>query len=61
MNEINELIWPNSRDRSHGPGDFANTAQIALDYRIIKAQPPRRVHPEFAKAAVAELKKTAST
>ena len=38
LNEINKLIWPN--DLGIGlmnPDDFDTTAQIALDYKIIKA------------------------
>lgn len=37
MNEINKLIWPNELGVGiMSPDDFANTAQIALDYKIIK-------------------------
>src|SRR5215213_5607651 len=39
MNEVNKLIWPN--DLGVGimnPPDFDNTAQIALDYKIIKSE-----------------------
>jgi NitT/TauT family transport system substrate-binding protein len=57
LNEINKLIWPN--DLGVGvmdPADFDNTAQIALDYEIIKADAGEEAYiDEYAQAAVEEL------
>jgi NitT/TauT family transport system substrate-binding protein len=57
MTEINDLIWPN--DNGIGimdEADFENTAQIALDYKIIKNPATSEAYTtEFAEAAVAEL------
>lgn len=57
MNEVNDLIWP----APNGIGimnadDFANTAQIALDYDIIKTEASDEAYrTDLAEAAVAEL------
>ena len=58
MNEVNKLIWPN--DLGVGimnPPDFDNTAQIALDYKIIKSEAGDDAYmTEFAEQAVQQLK-----
>jgi NitT/TauT family transport system substrate-binding protein len=58
LNEINKLIWPN--DLGIGimdPDDFDNTAQIALDYKIIKAPASDEAYiTDYANAAVEALK-----
>jgi NitT/TauT family transport system substrate-binding protein len=57
VNEINKLIWPN--DNGIGimdPDDYATTAKIAQDYKIVKADPGEGVYTtEYAEAAVAAL------
>ena len=57
MNEINKLIWPN--DLGIGimnPDDFQNTAQIALDYKIIKSAASADAYmTDFAEQAVQQL------
>jgi NitT/TauT family transport system substrate-binding protein len=57
MNEINKLIWPN--DSGIGvmnADDYATTAQIAQDYKIVKNDPGDGVYTsEYAEAATAEL------
>jgi NitT/TauT family transport system substrate-binding protein len=57
MNEINKLIWPN--DNGIGimdPDDYATTAEIAQDYKIVKKDPGDGVYTtEYAEAAVQEL------
>jgi NitT/TauT family transport system substrate-binding protein len=57
-NEINKLIWPNELGIGiMDPEDFDNTAQIALDYEIIKKAADESAYmTEFAEAAVQELK-----
>jgi NitT/TauT family transport system substrate-binding protein len=57
LNEINKLIWPNSEGIGiMSPADFGNTAQIALDYGIIKSEATEDafIH-EFAARAVEQL------
>ena len=58
LNEINKLIWPN--DLGIGvmnPDDFENTAQIAIDYGVIKNEASSDAYIDtYAKAAVEELK-----
>ena len=58
LNEINKLIWPN--DLGIGvmnPDDFANTAQIAIDYGVIKNEASSDAYIDtYAKAAVEALK-----
>jgi NitT/TauT family transport system substrate-binding protein len=58
LNEINKLIWPN--DLGIGvmnPDDFANTGQIALDYKIIKSAASDDAYiTDYAQAAVDALK-----
>jgi NitT/TauT family transport system substrate-binding protein len=58
LNEINKLIWPN--DGGIGimnPDDFANTAKIALDYKIIKAAASDDAYDDtYAQLAVQDLK-----
>jgi NitT/TauT family transport system substrate-binding protein len=58
MNEINKLIWPN--DLGVGimsPDDFDNTAQIALDYKIIKSAASSDAYiTDYAEQAVQQLK-----
>jgi NitT/TauT family transport system substrate-binding protein len=57
MNEINKLIWPN--DLGIGvmdPADFDTTAQIALDYKIIKSEASSEAYmTDFAEQAIQEL------
>ena len=57
VNEINKLIWPN--DNGIGimdEDDYATTAKIAQDYKIVKADPGDGVYTsEYAEAAVAAL------
>ena len=57
MNEINKLIWPN--DLGIGimnPDDFDNTAQIALDYKIIKSAANSDAYiTDYAEQAVQQL------
>ena len=58
LNEINKLIWPN--DLGIGvmnPDDFSNTAQIAIDYGVIKNEASSDAYIDtYAKAAVEALK-----
>lgn len=58
INEINKLIWPN--DLGIGimnPDDFANTAKIAIDYKVIKNPASNDAYIDtYAKAAVDALK-----
>jgi NitT/TauT family transport system substrate-binding protein len=57
LNEINKLIWPN--DLGIGvmdPAGFDNTAQIALDYGVIKNEASSDTYvTDYASAAVAAL------
>jgi NitT/TauT family transport system substrate-binding protein len=57
LNEINKLIWPN--DLGIGvmdPAGFDNTAQIALDYGVIKNEASSDTYvTDYADAAVAAL------
>ena len=57
LNEINKLIWPN--DLGIGvmdPAGFDNTAQIALDYGVIKSEASSDTYvTDYADAAVAAL------
>jgi NitT/TauT family transport system substrate-binding protein len=57
LNEINKLIWPNELGIGvMDPADFDNTAQIALDYEIIKSAASEEAYnAEYAQAAVDEL------
>jgi NitT/TauT family transport system substrate-binding protein len=57
MNEINDLIWPAPLGIGiMNPDDFENTAQIALDYEIIKKPATDDAYrTDIAEAAVAEL------
>ena len=57
MNEINKLIWPNEGGIGvMNEDDYATTAQIAQDYKIVKADPGEGVYTsEYAEAAVAAL------
>jgi NitT/TauT family transport system substrate-binding protein len=58
LNEINKLIWPN--DLGIGvmnPDDFETTAQIAIDYGVIKNEASSDAYIDtYAKAAVEALK-----
>jgi NitT/TauT family transport system substrate-binding protein len=58
LNEINKLIWPN--DLGIGvmnPDDFDTTAQIAIDYGVIKNEASSDAYIDtYAKAAVEALK-----
>jgi NitT/TauT family transport system substrate-binding protein len=58
LNEINKLIWPN--DLGIGvmnPDDFDNTAQIAIDYGVIKNEASSDAYIDtYAKQAVEDLK-----
>jgi NitT/TauT family transport system substrate-binding protein len=58
MNEVNDLIWPSPQGIGvMSAEDFANTAQIALDYEIIKkaADASASYRTDIAEAALAEL------
>jgi NitT/TauT family transport system substrate-binding protein len=57
MNEINALIWPNETGIGiMNPDDFANTAKIAKDYKIIKKEATDDAYTtEQAEAAVQAL------
>ena len=57
MNEINKLIWPNETGIGiMSEEDYETTAQIAQDYKIVKADPGDGVYTtEYAEAAVQEL------
>ncbi len=57
MNEINKLIWPNEGGIGiMSEDDYATTAQIAQDYKIVKADPGDGVYTsEYAEAAVKAL------
>ncbi len=58
MNEINKLIWPNSKGIGiMDPAQFKQTAAIALKYKVIKkAASTKAYDPTLAKAAVQYLK-----
>ncbi len=59
MNEINALIWPAPQGIGvMNPDDFANTVQIALDYKIIKKRiaPEAAYRSDLAEAASQELR-----
>jgi NitT/TauT family transport system substrate-binding protein len=57
MNEVNKLIWPNEGGIGvMNEDDYATTAQIAQDYKIVKNDPGEGVYTsEYAEAAVAAL------
>jgi NitT/TauT family transport system substrate-binding protein len=58
INEINKLIWPNELGIGiMNPDDFANTAKIAIDYKVIKNEASSDAYIDtYAKAAVDALK-----
>jgi NitT/TauT family transport system substrate-binding protein len=57
LNEINKLIWPNELGIGvMDPAAFDNTAQIALDYGVIKSEASSDAFiTDYAEAAVAAL------
>jgi NitT/TauT family transport system substrate-binding protein len=57
MNEINKLIWPNSKGIGiMDPAQFKQTAAIALKYKVIKkAASTKSYDATLAKAAVQYL------
>jgi NitT/TauT family transport system substrate-binding protein len=58
MNEINALIWPNSRGIGLPPtGSLAQTTKIARSYGVIKSLPKGATNYAYAAKAVAQLKK----
>ena len=58
MNEINALIWPNSRGIGLPPtGSLAQTMKIARTYGVIKSLPKGATNYAYAAKAVAQLKK----
>ena len=58
MNEINKLIWPNTKGIGvMDPAAFATTAKISQTYKIIKKAPSGAYVTTYAKQAVANLKK----
>jgi hypothetical protein len=58
MNEINALIWPNSRGIGLPPtGSLAQTTKIARTYGVIKSVPKGATNYAYAAKAVAQLKK----
>jgi NitT/TauT family transport system substrate-binding protein len=58
MNEINKLIWPNSKGIGvMDPAQFKQTAAIALKYKVIKKPASSKAYdPTLAKAALQYLK-----
>jgi NitT/TauT family transport system substrate-binding protein len=57
MNEINKLIWPNASGVGiMNTADFARTAQIAKQFKVIKAAPKGAYRTDLATKAVAQLK-----
>jgi NitT/TauT family transport system substrate-binding protein len=58
MNEINKLIWPNSKGIGiMNPAAFKQTAAIALKYKVIKkAASSKAYDAQLAKAAIQYLK-----
>ncbi len=59
MNEINALIWPNNLGIGvMNPADYAKTAKISYDFKVIKKPASRASYrSDLAKKAVANLKK----
>ena len=58
MNEINALIWPNSRGIGLPPtGALAQTTNIAKTYGVIKSTPQGATNYAYATKALAQLKK----
>ena len=59
MNEVNALIWPNKLGIGvMNPADYAKTAKIALDFKVIKKPASKASYrTDLAKKAVANLKK----
>ena len=62
MNEINKLIWPNSKGIGvMNPAAFNQTAAIALKYKVIKkAATAKAYDAQLAKAALQYLKNKVS-
>jgi NitT/TauT family transport system substrate-binding protein len=58
MNEINKLIWPNTKGIGiMDPAQFKQTAKIALKYKVIKhAASPKAYDAQIAKAALQYLR-----
>jgi NitT/TauT family transport system substrate-binding protein len=58
MNEINKLIWPNTKGIGiMSPAAFKQTAAIALKYKVIKkAASSKAYDAQLAKAAIQYLK-----
>jgi NitT/TauT family transport system substrate-binding protein len=58
MNEINKLIWPNSKGIGiMDPAGFKQTAAIALKYKVIKKAASSKAYDgQLAKAAIQYLK-----
>jgi NitT/TauT family transport system substrate-binding protein len=57
MNEINALIWPNSRGVGLPPtGALAQTTKIARTYGVIKSVPKGATNYTYAAKALAQLK-----
>jgi NitT/TauT family transport system substrate-binding protein len=57
MNEINALIWPNSRGVGLPPtGALAQTTKIARTYGVIKSVPKGATNYAYAAKALAQLK-----
>jgi NitT/TauT family transport system substrate-binding protein len=58
MNEINKLIWPNTKGIGiMDPKAFARTARIAQQFKVISKPPSGAYRSDLAVAAVASLKK----
>jgi NitT/TauT family transport system substrate-binding protein len=59
MNEVNALIWPNKLGIGvMNPVDYAKTAKISLDFKVIKKPASRASYrSDLAKKALANLKK----
>jgi NitT/TauT family transport system substrate-binding protein len=57
MNEINKLIWPNATGVGiMNAADYARTAKIAEQFKVIKKAPKGAYRTDLASKAVAELK-----
>jgi NitT/TauT family transport system substrate-binding protein len=57
MNEINKLIWPNASGIGlMNKADYARTAKIAQQFKVIKKAPSGAYRTDLAKQAIAQLK-----
>jgi NitT/TauT family transport system substrate-binding protein len=57
MNEINKLMWPNTSGIGlMNAADYARTAKIAQQFKVIKKAPSGAYRTDLAKQAIAQLK-----